>query len=201
MALSRRTTERSVTATTCGARRRDTVGKGILWSLLIMGGLMLWLSFYVNSVALIYLEILLGMVIMGPIIFYFGGRMSTKMNMAHQGYDVDWSPDREKIIGTDTYHILRADPGHLQGMIMGFNGNPFATSKRTLQDLESKQREDAECDECGTELFEGRALDQTGAYFVEERKRYWIFGVPIREKVLGWDTYCAAHKPEEGEYE
>jgi len=153
-----------------------------------------------NPLALLYLELLLGMVVMGPIIFYFMGRNDTKMNMAHHGYNIDWEPQRQKFFGRDTYHILRADPGTGQAAIIGFNHNPFSVSKRQIQKIEKKQRDDAECEICRHTLFEKRMLDTDGAYFVEERKRYWIFGVPIKEKILGWDAYCPEHKPKPSEY-
>lgn len=150
--------------------------------------------------AFFLLELLLCMTIMGPIIFYYMGRNDTKMNMSQSGYNIDWKPERERWFGYDTYSILRADPGHLGGAIIGFNNNPFVVSKRQLQKIHKKQREEATCEICQHDMFEKRAFDRDGGYFVEKRKRLWVFGVPIKEKIVGWDAYCSEHKPKPNKY-
>jgi len=177
------------------------ITKSIIISIAVMIPLMMLVyNFAESAFQLILLELLLGAIFMGPIIFYYNGRNTTKMNMAHHGYNVNWDPQTKKLFGRDTYHIIRADPGTLQAAIIGFNNNPFAVSKHQIQKIESKQRENATCEICQQELFEQRALDQDGAYFVEKRRRLWLFGLPIKEKILNWDSYCPEHKPKQHKY-
>lgn len=166
---------------------------GIVYSIGIQTGM--------SSFAFLLIGLFLCMFIMGPVIFYYNGRNDTKMNMAHQGYNIEWQPNREKLFGYDAYHILRADPGRLQSAIIGFNTNPFSVSSRTLQTIEKEQREGATCKVCSNSLFEKRAFDREGAYFVEKRKRLWLFGCPVKEKIIEWDTYCPQHKPKTEQYQ
>lgn len=179
------------------AQTERHIAKSLFWCGVLMGGSLLIGGLLVPMQALVLLTIPLGFTIMGPIIFYYMGRMQTKMNKAHQGYDVDWRPDRERWFGTDTYYVLRADPGIMQGMSMSLGGNLIGTSKHTLKDLESEQRNGATCDVCGRDdMFDGLSISNDGAYFVEERERTWLFGVPVSESVVGWDTYCPEHRPD-----
>lgn len=182
------------------AKRYTT--KAIIVSILAVLTPLVLLGKFTTTPALIllYLEIILAILVMGPIMFYFLGRNQTKMNMAHQGYDINWTSNREQIFGTDTHHIIRADPGNGQAAIVGLNNNPFSVSKRTLQKIEKKQREDSQCETCGNQMFTERIFDEEGGYFVEERKRYWMFGLPIKEKIIGWDSYCPEHKPKPENY-
>jgi hypothetical protein len=177
------------------------ITKSLIVSLAIMIPLMASIYYYAETAfQVILLEILLGTIFMGLIIFYYNGRNTTKMNMAHHGYNVNWNLQRQRFFGWETYHILRADPGTLQAAIIGFNNNPFSVSKQQIQRIESKQRENATCEICQQELFEQQALERDGAYFIEKRKRLWLFGLPIKEKIINWDSYCPQHKPPKHEY-
>lgn len=170
---------------------------GIGVSLLLLIPILTVLYYTVSSTAEFFiLQLLVSSLIMGPVIFYFAGQERTKMNMGFKGYDVRMmSPENRTVFGSDEYEILRADPGNFQGSTIGINQNPFTVSKHTLDRIENKQRDRAKCELCQSALFGHSTIESEGGYFVEKRKRYWIFGLPIREKILGWESYCSEHKP------
>lgn len=129
--------------------------------------------------------------------------------------------------GIFVYLIVRREDRKLTNTIMGYNRNPvnrpfflFGSSEyeryriddnpvslvvvdsyyNKLMDLERKQRSNSKCKNCGTE-FESDPLDSDTFYVVEYRKLYRIFGIPIRDKVLDWDTYCYEHRPDNFQHE
>lgn len=100
-----------------------------------------------------------------------------------------------KLFGRQEYTLLRADPGRPHSAILGHNMNPFGGSRRPLRRRAKTQRDEAKCVKCQTHLFEKRALDTEGGYFVEHRSRLMILGIPIREKITDVTAYCPTHKP------
>jgi hypothetical protein len=131
--------------------------------------------------------------ILAPFVFYYRGRYQTKKNMMWQGYNIEFTPTRSQLFGGETYKCIRTDPNKTQSQLGGYNNNPFATSRKELQNLETRQRKNAVCKICTQSLFETEKA--SGAYFVEKRKRLWMFGFVVSEEILSWEAFCPKHKP------
>jgi hypothetical protein len=130
------------------------------------------------------------LIILGTI-FPLLKRQSNRLKSTHKGYNQN-PIDRDFFwFGSSEYNRYRIDDGVMQGMTIGYD--PHLES---LDRLERKQRE-SKCEVCRDSVYEAFDPNSDSFYVVENRKVYRFFGIPIREKVLGWDAYCSEHKPKE----
>jgi len=132
------------------------------------------------------------------ITFYYDGEYTTQINMVFDGYNLKWRPQTATFFGWNTYKIIKADTGLLFGHSFKMNDNPFATDRHSFKQLKEKQREEANCVICQTELFTG-ITDE--AYYLETRKQFYVGYFIVYEKTVNWDGYCEEHKPIPNRYE
>ena len=152
-------------------------------------------SFYVVSVfvtpplAAFYLWILVAFVVMGSIIWPLAKRQSRRLTATYKGYNQQ--PEERPFFwfGSAEYNRYRIDKGIMQSMTMGFDPH-----RRKLDELEREQRE-GKCEVCHEDVYDTLSPMGDEFYVVEDRRVYRVFGIPVREKICGWKTYCSQHKP------
>jgi hypothetical protein len=152
-------------------------------------------AFYVIEITIgstltgFYIWIMIAILIITGILFPLLNQQDNRLDNTHMGYNQK-PVDRPFFwFGSSEYNRYRIDEGTLQGMSLGYNPH-----LDTLQELERKQR-DSDCEVCGCEVHEHFTKSRDPFYIIEDRKIYRIFGIPVREKILGWETYCSEHKP------
>lgn len=106
-----------------------------------------------------------------------------QMSQTHIGYAAQDRPRPLFLIGSREYTRYRVDDGHYQGITRGGTGY-----FDRLQEREREQRK-MDCDVCHD------TIGHNGGYFVETRRLYRIFGLPIWEKIVTVEAYCTRHKP------
>ena len=152
-------------------------------------------SFYVVSafvtppLAAFYLSMLVALVVVGSIIWPLAKRQSRRLTATHKGYNQQPAERPFFWFGSAEYNRYRIDEGVMQGMRRGLD--PHADK---LDKLEREQREGA-CEVCHEDVYGMPSPMGDEFYVVEDRRVYRVFGIPVREKICGWKTYCSQHKP------
>lgn len=140
------------------------------------------------------ITLITGISILGPLIFTIMNHSRQQLNLAYFGYNINWKPNTGHIFGYHTYTLIRADPGHYHSYTT--YGTPASLySIENLKQIETTQRNNAQCEICNKQPFENGLADSNGAYFVEQRKHFWLFWIPLSDTLVQWNAYCSNHKP------
>ena len=147
------------------------------------------ISAFVTPLAAFYLWMLVVFVVMWSIIWPLAKRQSRRLTATYKGYNQQ--PEERPFFwfGSAEYNRYRIDKGIMQSMTMGFDPH-----RRKLDELEREQRE-GKCEVCHEDVYGMPSPMGDEFYVVEDRRVYRVFGIPVREKICGWKTYCSQHKP------
>lgn len=164
---------------------------GIVVALVLSLASFYFIQFFTESnIATFYLWIFVAFLIISGILFPLSKRQDRRLNNTNKGYNQKPNERPFFLFGSREYNRYRIDEGVLQFMTMGYNPH-----RERLDKLERKQR-DSNCEVCDEEVHEYFAPHTDPFYVIEDRKVYRVFGIPYKEKIVDWKSYCSEHKPE-----
>jgi len=164
---------------------------GIIATLILGTSSFFLIDLFVSSILYaFYLWFFLLILIMSGTLFPLARRQDRQMTNTHKGYNQKPVERPFFWFGSEVYNRYRIDEGVLQSMTIGGD-----LHRDKLDELERKQR-DSECNVCGEKVHVQFAPHCDPFYVIENRKVSRILGIPFREKILDWKTYCSEHKPE-----
>lgn len=103
----------------------------------------------------------------------------------HQkNYDVSFNILPRKWFGSHTYKMTRKDSGGLRGYTPG--GHP-------LDSIIDTHRKEVECSSCGEVLRSESLRDWKPYSYTETREAFYLFGIPIRRKIIDIEGVCEDH--------